>query len=50
VLAHGPREPGEYHISWNGRDEQGNPLPRGLYWLSLTAPGIHTSQKVVRAD
>jgi hypothetical protein len=50
MLAQGVREAGAYHIRWDGRDEQGHPLPRGLFWLRLTAPGIRTTQKVVRAD
>lgn len=37
VLVQGLREAGEYAITWDGRDEHGNPLASGVYLYRLEA-------------
>jgi len=36
TLAHGVREPGEYSLVWDGRDDNGSPVASGVYYLRLT--------------
>jgi hypothetical protein len=36
TLAHGVREPGEYSLVWDGRDDNGSPVASGIYYLRLT--------------
>ncbi len=35
ALVDGPREPGEYRTTWDGRDDGGNPMPSGVYFARL---------------
>jgi hypothetical protein len=40
ALTQGPREPGEYSLVWDGRDDDGNAVPAGVYYTRLvTARG-----------
>jgi flagellar hook assembly protein FlgD len=40
TLAQGVREPGEYRLVWDGRDDNGNPMSAGVYYAHLvTAQG-----------
>jgi hypothetical protein len=39
--------PGEHAASWDGRDEGGRPVARGVYSLRVAAPGFEGSRKVV---
>jgi len=36
TLAHGVREPGEYTLVWDGRDDDGSPVASGVYYLRLS--------------
>ncbi|MBI5836692.1 MAG: T9SS type A sorting domain-containing protein [Candidatus Eisenbacteria bacterium] len=38
VLARGGREPGNYSVTWDGRDDTGNSVASGVYYCRLTAP------------
>lgn len=38
---------GEYTISWNGRDQNGNNLPSGLYFIELQSGSTLQVQKAV---
>jgi flagellar hook assembly protein FlgD len=29
------REPGEYRVTWDGRDDRGNPMSAGVYYAQL---------------
>ena len=43
TLARGEREPGEYTLAWDGRDERGEPVAAGVYYVRLvTAHGRFT--------
>ncbi len=42
-----PRERGEHQIVWDGRDEQGRPLPSGVYFYKLKAGGKEGSRKAI---
>jgi hypothetical protein len=43
TLARGVREPGEYSLVWDGRDDNGSPVASGVYYLRLsTAQGRFT--------
>ena len=39
LLFDGRLEPGVRAIEWNGDDDQGQPVPRGLYFLRATQGG-----------
>jgi DNA-binding beta-propeller fold protein YncE len=50
TLARGAREAGEYRLSWDGRDERGEPAATGVYYVRLTAPGARFVHKAVRVQ
>jgi hypothetical protein len=37
-LVHENREPGEYRMTWDGRDDHGQPMPAGVYYAHLATP------------
>jgi hypothetical protein len=41
TLARATRPPGRYQVAWDGRDDSGNPLPRGTYTVFLEANREH---------
>ena len=43
------REAGPSTVAWDGRDDAGRALPRGLYFLRLVSGGEHRETKVVIA-
>ena len=45
----GSREAGPSSVAWDGRDDAGRALPRGLYFLRLSAGGERREAKVVIA-
>ena len=47
TLIHNPDSPGHRRILWDGRDDGGNRLPLGVYFLSLDAPGYTATRKIV---
>jgi len=40
-LVHESREPGEYRMTWDGRDDQGQPMSAGVYYAHLATPAGH---------
>jgi len=40
---------GTYAATWNGRGEDGEPVPAGAYFLRLSAPGTLDSRQVIVA-
>jgi hypothetical protein len=47
TLFSGRRGPGRYRLVWDGADEAGRPVPSGVYFCSLVAPGVRESSKMV---
>ncbi|MFW5712868.1 MAG: FlgD immunoglobulin-like domain containing protein, partial [Spirochaetota bacterium] len=47
VLKRGRQAPGEYAISWDGRNQAGNIVARGIYYIRVTAPDIDEYRKVL---
>ncbi|MEJ2719776.1 MAG: right-handed parallel beta-helix repeat-containing protein [bacterium] len=47
VLRNGYHEPGEYRVTWDGRDRDGTPVAGGVYFCRLTAAGQSQSRKVI---
>ncbi len=38
---------GEHAYTWNGRHDDGRPLPAGVYFVQLTAGGARTGSRLV---
>jgi flagellar hook assembly protein FlgD len=38
TLVAGDRQPGQYHVKWDGRNSDGQALPQGMYYARLTTP------------
>ncbi len=47
ILASGAYARGNYFVFWDGTDENGTPLPGGVYLCRLTARGVLIHRKVV---
>jgi hypothetical protein len=47
TIASGNREAGTYTVSWNGTDNAGKSLSRGVYFVRLAAPGQTVKVKTV---
>jgi hypothetical protein len=43
-------EAGKQVIWWDGTSELGSPVPPGLYFVRLTAPGGHRTTRLARLD
>ena len=46
TLADGIRQPGSYHVRWNGRDLQGRELATGIYFYSIRADNFRQLRKM----
>ena len=49
TVAHEQLAPGFYSRPWDGRDDEGNPIPAGIYLLKLSAGAEQRTQKLVVA-
>ena len=49
VLASGLYGPGEQRVNWNGDDEAGRSVAKGVYFVRLRAGGVNRTQRVVLA-
>jgi hypothetical protein len=47
TLASGPAAAGPHQTAWNGRDQRGNPVASGVYYLRLAASGETMTRKMV---
>jgi hypothetical protein len=47
VLQRGSQEAGEYDAIWDGRNRQGRPVARGMYFIRVVAPDIDEIRKVM---
>jgi hypothetical protein len=45
-LWRGPWPGGHRELEWNGRDEQGNALPSGIYWARVQAGGLSRTDRL----
>jgi hypothetical protein len=45
-LASGRREAGVYHLEWNGRDDQGNALSSGIYFVQMATQQNRSTKKI----
>jgi hypothetical protein len=48
-VAGGSLSPGAHALAWDGRDVHGTPVPPGVYFYRLQAPGLDCRGKLVRA-
>jgi flagellar hook assembly protein FlgD len=46
MLLDAPLLPGNYRIAWNGRDEQGAPVPSGIYLYRLSCAGARIVRRM----
>jgi len=49
TLVSGQMSPGEYTVSWDGRDDRGESLPSGVYLYRLTSGGKSLTRKMMMA-
>ena len=47
TLELGYQEQGKHALTWDGRDDSGNPLPRGIYFVRLKAAGESRSLSLI---
>ncbi|RLG20505.1 hypothetical protein DRN74_05325 [Candidatus Micrarchaeota archaeon] len=47
-LARGEKKVGVYELLWNGRDEDGNPIPGGIYFLRLETADHVEIRKIIK--
>jgi hypothetical protein len=48
TIARPTRPPGKYSVIWDGKDDQGKPLPRGEYTVSIDAAREHGTYQSIR--
>ena len=41
------RRAGPHSVRWDGRDETGRAVPSGVYFYSLTAPGVEENRRMI---
>jgi hypothetical protein len=49
TLLSGIESAGVHTIGWNGKDDQQNPVPSGIYFYKLTADGFSDIKKMILA-
>ncbi|RUL87804.1 DUF2271 domain-containing protein [Tautonia sociabilis] len=49
AIGRSTRPPGTYAIGWDGKDDQGEPLPAGKYTIFIEAAREHGTHQVIRA-
>jgi hypothetical protein len=48
TLMVGDLSAGEYNVAWDGTDNSGAVLPKGLYFIEISGPGGRTSRKIIK--
>lgn len=46
-LTHGQTTAGEHYYSWNGKNQKGTPVARGMYFVRVVGNGIDETRKVM---
>jgi immune inhibitor A len=47
TLVDGYKEKGEHVVTWNGTDEEGGPLPSGIYFYQITTDNFQKANKMI---
>ncbi len=47
TLVTGVQEAGSHQVIWDGLDDAGRPVPKGVYWDQLRVGDYHSSRKMV---
>ncbi|HUX12356.1 MAG TPA: FlgD immunoglobulin-like domain containing protein, partial [Spirochaetia bacterium] len=47
VLSRGPQKAGDHSTTWDGKNAQGRPVARGIYFIRLIASGMDEYRKVL---
>lgn len=47
ILVEGKKEPGEYTVIWDGRNEKGEKVPSGSYFYRIVAGDYNSSKKLI---
>jgi len=47
TLVDGRREAGEHAVTWDGRDDSGQPLPSGVYYYELVGAALSEARKAI---
>ena len=47
TLVNGEQKAGAYKIKWNGKDEEGKPVPSGIYFIKLKAGEFSQTKKLL---
>ena len=50
TLRRGAVQPGRYALAWDGSDDAGRQVGRGIYYVRMAAPGFTGVQKLVRVQ
>ena len=46
-LSHGRTTAGTHYYKWNGTNNSGNGVARGIYFIRVSGPGIDETRKVL---
>ena len=46
TLANGPREPGSYRLEWDGRDNAGQAMSAGVYFVQMVTPDGRQTKRI----
>jgi flagellar hook assembly protein FlgD len=47
TLVNSEQQPGRYSVTWNGHDDRGRELARGVYFCRFTAGDYRATEKLV---
>ena len=50
TLQAGVNKPGYYQAIWNGKDEQGKPVAKGVYFYRMKADNFTTTKKMLKIE
>ena len=50
TISRATRPPGKYEVIWDGKDDDGKPLPSGVYTLSIESAREHGTYQLIRKE